>query len=486
MRLVNLKVLWAVVMSALVAACAPAAKSGGEGELAVDVSAIGSGMPIGVQEVLVTFAGPGVSRVVPAYSNNSVWSARIGRLPVGSYVVVGYGYASTGNNPLDAANPPAEFQSLPATVVVSSGQAASASIRLQQQVPPDTYTNAAPFINWVTASSYNVDAADAGVPGTVLSLTANVSDANDAISSYRWLSSAGGVFSNPSGDPNAKTAVVDTTWTPAPTAVPVTVTLTLEVVDAQSALSSLGIQVLVTPASAKGGPVTVVATINNWPDLLGFNATDGLVAPGGAIGLSAEAQDPDGDAVSFTWSSTCGGTIVRDAAGSTPILDVVTFTAPAAYVGPCTLGVLVADGQGGSTNGTLDVLVKAPVAYAPDFVDFFQVGGTDPLQPAALGSLIELSVQAAQQSGGGSAALPLAAYGWSSTFGGSFLAAPNALYPDYSTVQWTLPTTLPACAGAPGSVQAVTATVLATGAAANAGDPTPTSAMTFTVNVMCP
>ena len=121
---------------------------------------------------------------------------------------------------------------------------------------------------------------------------------------YAWTSDNGGTFSD--------AAVAGAKWTaPAATANDQTITLTLTVTDAHRETATATVVVTV-PASTSGSP-SVSAT-----------AAPAIVDGGDTVTLEGTAADPDGDGLSYAWTSSGGGTFAKAAA------LVTTWTAPAA------------------------------------------------------------------------------------------------------------------------------------------------------------
>jgi outer membrane protein OmpA-like peptidoglycan-associated protein len=77
------------------------------------------------------------------------------------------------------------------------------------------------------------------------------------------------------------------------------------------------------------------------------------VAPGETVGLRAIASDPDGDDLTFSWSSVAGRLVGSDAQVS---LDTSDVTGPA----DVTATVRVSDGRGGSAEASCPVRIPAP------------------------------------------------------------------------------------------------------------------------------
>jgi hypothetical protein len=100
--------------------------------------------------------------------------------------------------------------------------------------------------------------------------------------------------------------------------------------------------------------VSGCATFNNPPVIAGLTSSATSLAPGGSCSLSCTASDPNGDTLTYQWTTT-GGTI--SGAGST-----VTWLAPTAE-GTYTINVTASDGKGGTASRslTIDVVNTPPV-----------------------------------------------------------------------------------------------------------------------------
>lgn len=93
----------------------------------------------------------------------------------------------------------------------------------------------------------------------------------------------------------------------------------------------------------------VVPEINRAPKILEIKKSRAYVAPSGTVAFFANANDPNGDALTYTWSAT-GGSI--SGTGST-----VNWTAPATE-GIFQIKVVVTDDKGLSAEATTSILVK--------------------------------------------------------------------------------------------------------------------------------
>jgi hypothetical protein len=113
--------------------------------------------------------------------------------------------------------------------------------------------------------------------------------------------------------------------------------------------------VTVTVTDGRGGQVTSQVTIevraNESPTIASLIADADWALPSGSLNVTCNASDPDGDELSYEWSTT-GGNI--SGTGAT-----VSWTAPQ-EVGTYNVTVVVADGYGGSDTKML------PISVAPE------------------------------------------------------------------------------------------------------------------------
>ena len=110
--------------------------------------------------------------------------------------------------------------------------------------------------------------------------------------------------------------------------------------------------VSVTVTDGRGGDATDYITIrveaNKPPEIDSLTADATWTLPSGSIQVACNASDPDGDELSYEWSTTGGGISGTDA--------VVKWTAPG-EVGSYNITVVVTDGHGGTATETLPVSV---------------------------------------------------------------------------------------------------------------------------------
>jgi hypothetical protein len=122
---------------------------------------------------------------------------------------------------------------------------------------------------------------------------------------------------------------------------------------APSFAGSYNVTVIVT--DGHGGAVTDYVTVkvrtNRSPTITSLVADADWTTPSGSIQLTCDASDPDGDELSYEWTTT-GGDISGTGA-------VVNWTAPQ-EAGLYNITVIVTDGYGGSDTRTL------PASVAPE------------------------------------------------------------------------------------------------------------------------
>lgn len=89
--------------------------------------------------------------------------------------------------------------------------------------------------------------------------------------------------------------------------------------------------------------------INRAPVIAGLEASPGIIEPLESSTLTCSADDPDGNALDYEWSTDSGSLSGTGAS--------VTWTAPGAF-DTCTVTVIVSDGHGGTD--TAEVSVQVP------------------------------------------------------------------------------------------------------------------------------
>lgn len=107
---------------------------------------------------------------------------------------------------------------------------------------------------------------------------------------------------------------------------------------------------------------SVQVVVNRSPRVVSIDSSTGLLTSGGSVQVTARVTDPDGDAVTVRWRSSCPGDFDRD---DTLSATFVAGLLPA-EVEACGFEILVDDGHGGQTAGLLTLSTVAPtIVVAP-------------------------------------------------------------------------------------------------------------------------
>ena len=96
-------------------------------------------------------------------------------------------------------------------------------------------------------------------------------------------------------------------------------------------------------------PSSVAATTQNRPPIVRARCEPCSVAMGKAAIVRVEAQDPDGDSLTYTWTAPAG-------AIASPSAAMTSWMAPA-IEGPVFLAIRVTDGKGGLSSDVITITV---------------------------------------------------------------------------------------------------------------------------------
>jgi hypothetical protein len=323
---------------ALLARCSSSSSDTGSAQFAVSVP---QALASSISRVSVTASAADFSSVsVELVSTQGVWGGALASIPVGtnrSFLAQAFDASGTQL-----------FQGSASGVSIVADQTALVALTLQQVNAPPAFLNAAPIIDSLVSST-------SVATGGALSLTAAAHDPNagDTLS-YAWSATAGS-FSAASAR--------STSWTaPASSGVQ---TLTFTVTDSQGLSSSISLTVNVTPSGGRGNTLLSIS-FNSTPLVASLSATAAQLAVGQTTSVSASVSDLDGDSLTYAWSATCAGSWANATSSSA---QFTPSALPSGTCNNCELTVLISDGHGGQSTGTLALCVRN-VPSPPHFNPF--------------------------------------------------------------------------------------------------------------------
>jgi hypothetical protein len=256
-----------------------------------------------------------------------VWLGRVADIPAGTRRQFDVAAYDSAGNALYTGSAQSD---------IVGGQVAVVSITIQKAMPPPI-SNSFPVIDSLAWSS------DQMLPSEVVQLiaTAHDPDVGDTIT-YRWLADCG---------------TFDDATRPAPRwtapAVEGVCHLSLDVTDNHGATTNAAFSLTVT---RNLGDAVVVVTLNSWPIISGVSGTIRIGATMDGD-LAAQAIDPDGDPLSYTWTSDCPGLVFNVSAPYAPATPHFTLPLPAAS---CRVVLTVSDGKVPAGTGTIATLYLPP------------------------------------------------------------------------------------------------------------------------------
>lgn len=297
-----------------------------------------------VTGVRVEVRGPGILSPLTTelVKSGSAWQGTLAGIPAGpDRVFEASGYDAAGT---------VLYRGSSSSVSIAADSTVSVVLTLQQVVVPPPYQNEPPILDSIVVSSNTV------VPSGSITLAVAAHDPNGDALSFAWTGTAG-TFSSP--------AAPTTSWkAPATEGVQ---RLQLEVTDSKGTSVSINFDIGVQRDGATGG-ADVSIGFNTWPEIRSMKAVPAVLSPGGTTALSVTAVDAEGDALSYVWSTDCGG-FLGDVSSATP-----SFTLGTGSATRCTFHVTVSDGRGGQHTGTLILQVGGTprVNVAPKVDSFWQ------------------------------------------------------------------------------------------------------------------
>lgn len=361
-----------------------------------------------IAQVTVTIAAPSlpVPLTLPLVRAGNHFSALASHLPVGS----DYTFTALAG---DTSTPPVEiFRGVVAGQVIQKNRVASIIINMNQTAPPTPLSDRGPLLDAVSVSSFSVG------HGDVVSLKAIAHDpdpGDTAALTFAWAASCGLVDGSivTAGDDDTP-SVADAVFV-APSA-DGDCALNLVVTDPHGISNSASTVIRVAAANSTGS-ARIVAYLDTYPLITALSADPAQLVPGVTTNLAVIASDPDGDALTYAWSTPCPGSF------SSPNMATTTFTlASSTSATSCDFQVVVTDGnfpdgqpKGGVIVNHLVLAVKAVVVTVPPRIlyDYQNRAGFAP------GIVVGMAIAADDPSGGG------LSYTWTTSFG----PAPSAVEP---------------------------------------------------------
>ena len=358
MKTISTYLLLALGLALLAGCSASPSSSVGAVQFAVSVPQALSASDVTRVKVTVSAADMSSLSVDLAQSGSS-WGGLLGNIPAGANrAFLAEAFDASGT---------LRFQGSTSGVSIVANQTTAVALTLQELAPPPPYSNEAPVIDSVVASSTSVQA------GGSLSLSATVHDPNTGDTlTLAWTGSSG-TFSTP--------AAATTSWT-APSS-PGVQTLTFTVTDSQGAAVSLSIAVNVVSGTSTGN-AAVTISFNLFPVVSKVSASLNRLDAGQSTTLSALASDADGDALAYQWTASCPGTWTN---ATSSAASFVPSSIPAGTCNNCRLTVTVQDGRGGQSTGSLHLCIAAASAerFPPTFTNSYQsASSASPGQTVAL------------------------------------------------------------------------------------------------------
>jgi hypothetical protein len=354
-----------------------------------------------ISTVMATLTGPGIAHpyAVPLGPRGANWQANVVGLAAGSgrmISVVARDHSGTG-----------VFSGQAANVTINPGQTATVSIVLFEMSPAPSFANTAPIID-----ALELSAVQTGPGGAVqVHVRAHDPDASDTLT-YAWTASCGTL-----ADANA----AQTVWTAPQSSGNCDVMVTVS--DGHGANVHAN-AVLTVTASSRGG-AAINATPDLSPTIQSMTCIPTPLVAGQAVTLNVDAVDPDGQTLTYAWSSDCTGTF-----DNTSVQNPAFVLSADPSAGTCRFSVEVTDSLGAKSVGILNQATRAAaVDQAPVIAVASQSqNGLDPGQSAIL------DVQASDPDG------QAITFAWTASDGSVDPLSSNA---QSASVRFTAPAVLP-------------------------------------------
>jgi len=358
-----------------------------------------------VRSVAVTVAGSSLSvpLVIPLVRAGNQFSGLAGDLPVGA----AYTFTASAVN---GATPPVElYHGAVTNQVIQKDATANIIIDMNQVAPAVAYSNQAPLLDAVSVSSFQASYGDT----IALKAVAHDPDAGDtALLTFTWAAACGSIgFKTVTGGTDIKPAASDAVFT-APN-VDSRCVVTLTVTDPRGLSNVASFAIAVSGASATGD-ANVTVNLDSYPVIMALTAIPAQIVPGGTTNLSVMATDPDGDALTYAWSTLCPGTF------ASPNSVATSFTLSGSASNPsCDFQMVVTDGNfadgrpRGVITNHLILAVKPIEVTVPPQIDLTYQSRSG----FEAGSVVDLGIAAIDPSGG------TLSYVWTSSLGSAPVSA---------------------------------------------------------------
>jgi hypothetical protein len=379
-----------------------------------------------ISSMTVAVTGSGITHPlsVPLVQKGNQFSALISNLPVGT----DYVFTASAK---DAAAVELYHGAVTAQTI-QKNKTANIVINMNQVAAGVAFSNKAPVVDAISSSASAVSYGDL----VTIQASAKDPDAGQtALLTFGWTTTCGtlGAPTNVAGtDTTDGTSTVIFT---APSS-DNTCTVNLTVTDPKGLKNVASISIQVGAGNARGG-AKVTVNPNTYPVISGMDATPVPLVKGAPTTLTVSASDPDGDALTFAWTSPCTGVFGAAAAAST------TFTLDAASTATsCDFSVVVTDGHfaDGSAKGVITNSLTLPVASPAGIVLAAPVMGLGYQSQDTIsgGDLVKLAIVATDPAAG------VLTYVWTASSGPApVVSTPAAIGLDptlfTSAVTWTAP-----------------------------------------------
>jgi hypothetical protein len=316
-------------------ACQAAEQSSGAAEISASTKALRYS---DIATVSATISGPEIFKplLVPLGAReDNLWKASVTGIPAGPARVVSVLASDQAGVGL--------FFGEATNVTIKPGSTTAISIVLFEMSPAPAFANQAPLIDALTTSAAAV------APGGMANLGAQAHDPDaEDVLAYAWSTSCGTLTGEDTATP---------IWTASDAVGLCQIGLTVSDNRGASVSSSLTL----TIDGTLRGRAAVSLSSDLSPVIKSISLFPTPLVVGEAVRLNLEAVDPDGQTLTYQWTSTCAGTLVDDTQQNASFkLSML----PAS--GQCQFQVDVADSLGAHTIGVLTQKTgKAPVDQAP-------------------------------------------------------------------------------------------------------------------------